>query len=121
MEKKTEQKSCKGKCPGKKLCKEKCKEKKSCKMGRMRLNQNYNSSRKVFQNAPNGIRACLYFQNFPGEGWSRAPYGNGPPVHFDTAGGYLPNAERETKSPKQAKPNRSAIQANRTVETFMTF
>ena len=29
------------------------------KMGRILiLNQNYNSSRRVFQNAPNGIRAC---------------------------------------------------------------
>ena len=29
------------------------------------LNQNYNASQKVFQNAPNGIRACLDFENFP--------------------------------------------------------
>ena len=33
------------------------------------LNQNCNSSRKVFQNAPNGL-----------------PYGNGPPAHFNTTG-----------------------------------
>ena len=39
-------------------CKEKPKEKKFMhKMGRILiLNQNYNSSRKVFQNAPNGIQ-----------------------------------------------------------------
>lgn len=35
------------------------------------LNQNYNSSRKVFQNAPNGIRACLNFKNSPKGGCPR--------------------------------------------------
>ena len=37
-------------------------EKNSCKENpkkKIHSNQNYNSSRKVFQNAPNGIRACL--------------------------------------------------------------
>ena len=33
----------------------------------LKLNQNYNSSRKVFRSAPNGIRACLDFKIFPGE------------------------------------------------------
>ena len=66
-------------------------------MGRILIkNQNYNSSREVFQNVPNGIRACLHFQNFPGEDERR-----------------MRNAERETKSPAEtSKPSRSAIQAN---------
>ena len=62
-------------------------------MGRILiLNQNYYSSRKVFQNAPNGIRACLDFQNFPRED---SPNGNGPPAHFNTAGEIyrMPNEE----------------------------
>ena len=42
------------------------KQKNMHKMGRILiLDQNYNSSRKVFQNTPNGIRACLDFKNFP--------------------------------------------------------
>ena len=71
-------------------------------MGRILiLNQNYNSSRIVFQNAPNGIRACLDFQNFPGEDSPGPPYGNGPPAHFNTADGNLPSAERRTPNAKQ--------------------
>ena len=48
------------------------------------LNQNYNSPRKVFQNAPDGIRACLDFQNFPREDvpGPPPPHGNGPPAHI---------------------------------------
>ena len=65
-----------GKMSEKKSCKEeKRNEKKSMhKMSHVLiLNQSYNSSRRVFQNAPNGIRACLDFQNFPGGGCPRAP------------------------------------------------
>ena len=64
------------------------------------LNEKYNSSRKLFQNAPNGIRACLDFQNFSGEG---PPYENGPPAQFNTAGVICrtPNAERRTTDAKQ--------------------
>ena len=73
--KKPKKNSCKAKCPKKNSCKEKPKEKKFMhKMGLiLTLNQNCNSSRKVFQNAPNGIRACPDFQNFPGRGCPRTP------------------------------------------------
>ena len=78
------------------------------KMGLMlTLNQNCNFSRKVFQNAPNGIKACPDFQNFPGGGCPRTPllkWASRPAGLICGA----QNAERETKSPKQAKPNRSA-------------
>ena len=45
-----------GKMSEKKSCEEKRKESMH-KMGILILNQNYNSPRKLFQNAPNGIRA----------------------------------------------------------------
>ena len=50
------------------------------------------------------------FKIFPGKYAPGLPYGNGPPAHLNTAGLICgaQNAERETKSPKQAKPNRSA-------------
>ena len=83
------------------------------KMGRILiLNQNYNSSRRVFQNAPNRIRACLDFQNFPGLGFPRTPQRKWASRHFYNGRSNLPNAEC---TPKQAKTNRSAIQANRSV------
>ena len=50
------------------------------------LNQNNNSSRKVLKKAPNRIRACPDFQNFPGEGFPPIPNRYGPPTHFNTAG-----------------------------------
>ena len=50
------------------------------KMGILILNQNYNSCRKVFQNAPNGIIACIGFENFHGKGCPRTP------AHFNKAG-----------------------------------
>ena len=37
------------------------------------LNQNYSVSQKVFQNAPNCIRACLDFQHFPGVAFPGLP------------------------------------------------
>ena len=47
------------------------------KMGRILIvDKNYSSSRKVFQNAPIGIRACQDFQNFPAEEFPRAPTKN---------------------------------------------
>ena len=71
----------------------------------------------MFQNAPNGIGACLDFQSFPGGGCPRIPLCNGPPAYFNTEGVILrmQNAERITpnaREPKQAKPSQSAIQAN---------
>ena len=45
-----------GKMSEKKSCKEKRKDSMH-KMGILILNQNYSSSQKLFQNAPNGIRA----------------------------------------------------------------
>ena len=50
------------------------------------------------------------FKIFPGEDAPGLPYGNGPPAHLNTAGLICgaQKAERETKSPKQAKLNRSA-------------
>ena len=77
------------------------------KMGRILiLNKNYDSSRKVFQNEPNGIRASIV----PGHSPPGHPYGKG---NLPNAESLTQNAERETKSPKRAKPNRSAIQTNR--------
>ena len=65
--KKNKKDSCKAKCLKKKIMKGKTLKKKIHAQDELHfdiLNQNYNSSRKVFQNAPNGIRPCLDFQNF---------------------------------------------------------
>ena len=73
-------------------------------MGRILiLNQNYNSSRKVFQNAPNGIRACLDFQNFPGVGFPRTLHLKWPPDHFNTPGviSRTPNADFRAQNANQ--------------------
>ena len=121
MGKKPKKKSCKAKCPKKKFIHGKTQRKKFMhKMGRILiLSQNYNSSRRVFQNAPNCIRACLDFQNFPGGRFPRTPQRKWASQHFNTAGVICRthNAKRRTrpKSPKQAKTNRSAIHANRSV------
>ena len=111
------------KCPKKNSCMEKPNENKFMhKMGRILiLNQIYNSSRRVFQNAPNGMRACLDFQNFPWGEFPRTPQRKWASRHFITAGvicrrpNATQNAEREPKSPKQAKTNQSSIQGNRSV------
>ena len=67
--KQNKQKFLQRKCPKKKkLCKEKRKEKKT-----MRELGGINSSRNVFQNAPNGFRAYLDFENFPGGGYPGPP------------------------------------------------
>ena len=90
-------------------CKDRPKEKIMHKMGRILiLNQNYNSSRRVFQNAPNGIRACLDFQNFHGGGFPGPHNRNGPLAHFNTAGLICrtPNAECRTLNANQNHPNK---------------
>ena len=126
MGKKPKKNSCKAKCPKTNSFMEKPNEKKFMhKMGRILiLSQNYNSSRRVFQNVPNRIRACLDFQNFPGGQFPRTPQRKWASKNSNTAGVIcrtpnaqytMPNAERGPKSPKQAKTNRSAIQANRSV------
>ena len=75
------------------------------KMGRILiLNQNYNSPRRVFQNAPNGIRACLDFQNFSGEGCPRIPLQKWASRLFLKYGrDNLPNAESRTPTSARNK------------------
>ena len=82
------------------------------KMGRILiLSQNYNSSRRVFQNAPNRIRACLDFldfQNFPGGQFPRTPQRKWASQHFNTAAVICrtPNAQCQTQNADQNHRNK---------------
>ena len=78
-------------------------------MGRILiLSQNYNSSRRVFQNAPNRIRACLDFQNFPGGQFPRTPQRKWASQHFNTAAVICrtPNAQCQTQNADQNHRNK---------------
>ena len=110
MGKKTKKNSCKAKCPKKNSFMEKPNEKKFMhKMGRILiLSQNYNYSRRVFQNVPNRIRACLNFQNFPGGQFPLTPQRKWASQQFNTAGVICrtPNAQCQTQNADQNHRNK---------------
>jgi len=67
-------------------------------MFRKRLKKLENDSKpylkKVSQNAPNGVRACLDFQTFQGEDAPGLPYKDGPPAHQHTPPALMPHTAK---------------------------